>query len=239
MKRCGVFRIAFFFEPGECCSGNRFVSQQLPSENPYEVLSSSGGQPDFLWTTADSETVYQIVNDQIVCGPVASLPECCLQSGGTQDLVRYHRRTLRRVPPPAILLLFFLAPGWMLFAILWYYSPTRCIVSFSLSRSYLAVRRTQLILGLIAAGAGQFLALSGVVNHPLSISSGILIFSAGLFFVLRNVATPIWITRHLDKQRFWLTGCSRTALNALERLQQDPSQRVGSDDDRFELEGPE
>ncbi|MBL8813239.1 MAG: hypothetical protein JNM43_23930 [Planctomycetaceae bacterium] len=190
---------------------------QQPFDNPYEVLNAGETVSESAYPTGESD--FQITGDLIVCGHSVSLPGCCVKTGATEDLIRYEHKTLRRIPPITILLLFFMAPGWVLYAVIWYFSSTRCVVSFSLSRSYLATRRMLMIVGLVAAGVGQFLALSGVVDHPMTVIGGILLFSAGLFVFLRSVLSPIWITRHQHKQRFWLSGCSRTALNAIEQIQ--------------------
>lgn len=192
---------------------------QHPYDNPYEVLNAGDTVSESAWQNPSGESGFQIVGDLIVCGRSVSLPDCCVKTGSTDDLIRYEGKTLRRISPFMILLLFLLAPGWILFAIFWYYSSTRCVVSFSLSRSYLAARRMLMIVGLIAVGIGQFLALSGIVDHPMAVAGGILLFSVGLFVFLRSVLSPVWITKHLHQQRFWLSGCSRTALRAIEQLQ--------------------
>ncbi len=195
------------------------MSQQVPSENPYEVLTPEANGADDSFLDVGDDAAYSIDHDQIVCGPTVSLPRCCLQTGARTDLVRFHRRTLRRLPPYSVLLLFFLAPGWLVFSFLWYFCSVRCVVSFSLSRGYLAVRRTMMILGVAGAGVGQFMALSGYVRHPYAIVAGILIFAAGLWFFLRSVTSPIWITKHHRKKQFWLAGCARIALSVMKEKQ--------------------
>lgn len=184
--------------------------------NPYHVLipEDSSGASSGITLTLD--TKFEVQGDLIACGPVVSLPECCIVSGGTSDLVRFERRTLRRLNPLWILLLFLMAPGWLAYALIWIFGSERCIASWSMSRAQRSIRRQLVVAGVVATMLGGFVLFANAEN-PIASITGILVLSCGLGVALRFLSYPVSISRHAGGKQFWLAIRSREALNAIKR----------------------
>lgn len=185
--------------------------------NPYEVLTPEDAMDVSSGSSGSGTAGFEVRGDLIACGPTVSLPECCIVSGVTSDLVRYERHILRRINPLWILLLLLMAPGWLAYGLIWIFGSKRCVASWSMSRAQRSIRRQLIVAGVVAAVVGCFVVFSNVENPKASIS-GIMLLSCGLGISLRYLSHPISIARHVGGKRFWLTIRSREALDAIQRM---------------------
>lgn len=177
-----------------------------PYSNPYatpaEQTDESGGNRTSSGLV-ETDAKYLFVTDP------AELPERCIRTNTTDDLVRVSRQ-LYYVHPAAILGIVFHLPGLL---ILYVILRKGVRVTYSISRAERFNQRILSACSLFGFLGGVGLLIYGAnLGSPVGVIAGLIVVMATLFAVIR-FSNSIVVTRH-NTGVFRLKGCSPAFLNS-------------------------
>jgi len=181
-------------------------------DNPYAVSPVvAGNTTDFEM----SDVNFVIDGDAIRCGPEVRLPDICVRTGDTQDVIRINKAIYYVSPVVYVVLL--LSP--LIGLILMFALRKKCQVSYCLSspvRSQMrwyAVAGTLAILGSI--GLFVFIIGSGAADRtPFLIGIPILVFIAAIV-LLAFGTNALKVQKQVGGKEFWIKGFKDPFLTEL------------------------
>ena len=174
----------------------------MSQDNPYAVselysLAESAGDSFDLF---DSKQ-FRVEPPYIVCGKKIQLPEVCVLSGETDDLVPARKSVCLQ--------------SWK-----FEFFRRECKASFFLSRRKRRQLRYAYFGGFLICCAGILLAVVLLQTQfsGIAIPVGIMLFFAGAYVHSRSTV-PLVISRRERGQKFWLKGFSPEFLESLQRME--------------------
>lgn len=185
---------------------NSFADDQ----NPYAVSESGLGAAE------GRSSGIRIDGDLVVVGKPASLPNICVISGETEDLIPYSR-TLTYVSP-VVIVVFFLSRliGLIMYLMMRKQTPT----TFFLARSVRSSMRWKIFYGLLCL-AGAMAVLIGILSAsqqvaPWLIAIPIILFIVGLIFVVKGT-NVLSVKKFAAPDEFGIRGCKAPFFATLEQ----------------------
>lgn len=176
--------------------------------NPYSVPAVTD---EIL--QADDPQGFRIIGNQLVCSKTAALPEICIVTGTTTDLVRIQRKLVWS--PRWLLLVLLISP--ILLLLIYLLVRRRCDVSWSMSRKLVRKLWGRFFLGLggvlIGMPAG-FIFSSAIGFYHIAFYSMLAMIVGGIILMLLS-GYPLRVERQQGGKIFWLTGYSMHFIKAV------------------------
>jgi hypothetical protein len=176
----------------------------MVDDNPFAVspeYASYAPGGDALGAPGSQQ--FYVDGNLIMCGPVVVLPEICVRTGETSDLVPM-RKTLTWVP------------GWiyvtilislLITLILYLILRKQCHATYFVSRSVRSRLRWRIFLGVLLFVGGFVTMIAGGANNmpEIGLPVGIVMLITGLVLMVLGSA-PITVQRQSNGRQFWLKG---------------------------------
>ncbi len=182
------------------------MDETAPYSNPYATPAEQIGESRRNQTSdglVEADAKYLFVTDP------AELPERCVRTNTTDDLVRVSRQ-LYYVHPATILGILFSLPGLL---ILYYIFRKGVYVSYWMNQAERSSQRVRLACALLGFLGGIAILIYGVsLSSAAGVISGIIVLMGSLFGVIK-FSNTIVVTKH-KAGVFCLKGCSPAFLTS-------------------------
>ena len=189
-------------------------------ENPYAAPESVS---DFVPSVAPSgypPDRFYVDGKLIICGTTVELPEICVLTGDSDNLVKV-TKTISSIPKWFFVLVLFGILGIILLVVLRLTLQKKCQVSYYLSRSSRNLRRFLTVVGWLGFIASiAFMIIAGnmeIVAAEILLLTG-LVAMVGFLVMAVVGQLPIRIDRHENGVKFWLKGFKQPFFDQLRMM---------------------
>lgn len=180
--------------------------------NPYSVPSVT----DEVLLPRDPQG-FRIIGSHLMCSKTVELPEICIVTGSTTDLVRIRRKL--SWSPRWLLLVLLISP--ILMVLIYLLIRRRCHVTWSMSRKLVRKLwgRFFLGLGLLVVGIPAIVVLSDALGFYDAAVYTVLAMIVGSIILILMSGYPLKVQRQESGTIFWLTGYSMRFIQAVSQTQ--------------------